>query len=57
MPPISGIIEGINTFLDKVWVLECLCFHRNLNHERALFIKMIGRIDDNPLGGMTDKNR
>ena len=24
-----------------------------LYHERALFIKMIGRIDNNPLGGMT----
>ena len=36
-------------------ITSCLtprCSER-LNHKCALFIKMIGRIDDNPLGGMT----
>ena len=36
-------------------ITSCLtprCSERQ-NHKRALFIKMIGRIDDNPLGGMT----
>ena len=36
-------------------ITSCLtprCSER-LYHKRALFIKMIGRIDDNPLGGMT----